>query len=257
MSNRSKKRPKKRRATSGCYKSKKVLATTLTGEIVQPIRLHYERVNTAIVSNVFTALSCMEFDSARQRWVWLYKDESRDIALNQPKNKATTNLGPVVLGSIFSPEDDHMYIDLNSFERAVQAVLFFDRVISRKSAALSYVQFVNALFESGGDKQSTHDHYFDKVLAIKPDPEAVLIKTIEGIKQCTANDEEAMALFIQKQEEDSKKPFPMVESFPANYYEDKSIDSFEQMLNIRQHIAMEHWKGNSDFSFYDILQKIV
>ncbi len=46
---------------------------------------------------------------------------------------------------------------------------------------------------------------------------------------------------------------PEVERFPANYYED-GIDLLHATLQTRQRLAFEHWKGNTGFSFGDIVR---
>jgi hypothetical protein len=49
---------------------------------------------------------------------------------------------------------------------------------------------------------------------------------------------------------------PEVERFPSNYYED-GIDHLHVTLQIRQRLAFEHWKGNTGFSFEDIVNLMV
>ena len=57
-------------------------------------------------------------------------------------------------------------------------------------------------------------------------------------------------------EQGSRKPLPEIEKFPVYFYED-GIGSLEAALRMRQIIALEHWKGNIDYSFYDVLKATI
>ena len=52
------------------------LAMTTTGEIMQPIRLHYEVLDGDQLRATFARLRCLEDDIPRKRWVWLRLSKS-------------------------------------------------------------------------------------------------------------------------------------------------------------------------------------
>ena len=47
---------------------------------------------------------------------------------------------PIVMGSFYFPTEDRMYLDVNSIDRAMAAIEFFDKHLSRDAASLSHLQ---------------------------------------------------------------------------------------------------------------------
>jgi hypothetical protein len=91
--------------------------------------------------------------------------------------------------------------------------------------------------------------------------------TIQQILSIMAEMEEIAALYEDKREalvvatektlENSRKPLPEVEKFPLYLYDEvDELFHFESMSQMRQVIAMHHFNGNTDFTFYDIVQKL-
>lgn len=64
---------------TGTPKSERSLVTTTTGELLQPIRLHYELFNKKELLRIFNKLDCISLDAPRQRWVWMYAKETRTL----------------------------------------------------------------------------------------------------------------------------------------------------------------------------------
>ena len=78
------------------------------------------------VVNIFRGLQCMKYDEIYSRWVWLYQEEAIHIELPKKYADIPNNLHPLVLGSFFTREDDEMFLDVRSIERAGKAAVFFD-----------------------------------------------------------------------------------------------------------------------------------
>jgi hypothetical protein len=53
-------------------KPERQLLTTTTGELLQPIRLHYDLFNKKEMLRIFNRLGCIDFDPPRRRWAWVY-----------------------------------------------------------------------------------------------------------------------------------------------------------------------------------------
>ena len=53
-----------------------------------------------------------------------------------------------------------------------------------------------------------------------------------------------------------KNPLPEVERFPSYFYED-GIALLKYSLQSRQYVAMQHWKGNKDYTLGDYITKII
>src|SRR5574339_347635 len=55
------------------------LLATMTGEHFQPVRLHYKVMNRPGLLRAFEKLRCLDYDSTRKRWVWLYAHEAKRL----------------------------------------------------------------------------------------------------------------------------------------------------------------------------------
>jgi hypothetical protein len=55
----------------------KQLLITMTGELVQPVRVYYRILDTQSLKRAFAKLKCVAFDSERNRYVWLYDNEAK------------------------------------------------------------------------------------------------------------------------------------------------------------------------------------
>ncbi|MFV9692010.1 MAG: hypothetical protein ACNY01_13755, partial [Desulfobacteria bacterium] len=73
-------------------------------------------------------------------------------------------------------------------------------------------------------------------------------KTDNQVKRLKAIDQ-----FI---EELSSQAQPEIEKFPTNYYED-GIDSVRFSLNSSKHVAIQHWKGNKDYTTRDAIRDMI
>ena len=51
----------------------------MTGEVYLPIRLFYQVHDMTGLQQQFAKLSCMDFDTAKDRWVWVYLHEAKAL----------------------------------------------------------------------------------------------------------------------------------------------------------------------------------
>jgi hypothetical protein len=110
-----------------------ILATT-TGELFQPVRLHYLLFDQQGLEQAFKKLRCVEYDPQGRRWVWLFDHEAIRIKLPKAYSTISKDLHPIVIGSFFSRQENQLLLDLRSWERAVAAVPLFDKYIPRHVA---------------------------------------------------------------------------------------------------------------------------
>ena len=61
----------------------KRLLTTTTGEMLQPVRLYYEVVDLSQVLTSLSQLRYVENDPPNDRFVWLYRDEARQLKFSE------------------------------------------------------------------------------------------------------------------------------------------------------------------------------
>lgn len=219
---------------------------TMTGEIFLPTRLYYNLHSKSGLQARFSNLSCMNYDRAGDRWVWLYDGEAKNLKLSVPYSSIPPDKRPIILGSFYSRVDDQMYLDVGSVERAIRAIEFFDKRIKRAVAEVEYVAIYNkvcsTMDEHPGycfDKLFSNVHTDDIDLAV----EAKLADARKSIKEGRAG--EMM----------NAKNFELVEAFPAHYYED-GISHVETSLKARQTVAVARWSGQADYCMTDFIKDV-
>jgi len=227
-------------------------AFTSTGEIFQPIRVHYEISKLEKLTKAFSKLRCIVYDTKQDRWIWLYAAEGKEVNLKIPPNEEN----PVILGEFIFKENNEVVLNLRSLDRATKAIVFFDRYISKKIARVTYITIVNRLFSIREARSITRlDQIFERSDVLVRDPKALTQKLIE-IKTGAnrhKNGLEAVSNFINEM---AKEPEPEIEKFPANYYRD-GIDSLRTSLITHQLVAFQHWKGNTNYNRMDVIKDMM
>ncbi len=234
--------------------SGKKLLMTMTGEIHQPVRLYYEVYDKAKILQVFKTLRCVQFDLDKEGWVWLFQSETKKFKFATPYGKIPKHRRPLVLGEFHFPQDDVMWLDVRSHQRATKAIVFFDRRIPHSAAQVTHAAIVNRLFGVTTATLPPFDALFDEAKIVERDPEELLqaAAPLGAIPDVQERIDQTFALIDQK----SREPLPEVEKFPVHFYEE-GIKSFETALKLRQMVAFEHWQGNTEFTFGDMMQKII
>lgn len=234
-------------------KNEKVLLTTMTGEPLQLARIYYDLLDKDAVEHAFTHLKCMTFDPDRKRWVWHYADEARKLKFKASHRDLPKDIGEIVLGSFYLPTQQNMYLDVNSFDRAIEAIQFFDKHLSRTTASLSHIQIVNKFLAAIPDMVPSHDDFFAHFALERP----ANTSSLDAIAaDTTLSQHEKLERFQQEMNEHLKEPMKEIESFLIHCYED-GFEGLKGGLKMRHIIAFQHWQGNMDFSFFDIFQKII
>ena len=197
-------------------KQGKRLAATMTGEFFQPIRVHYDVLDTEQLHARLSKLHCMEYVDDQQRWVWLYTKEAKRLKFKQnPRTDA-----PVVLGEFLLKGEDKGVLNLRSFERATEAIVFFDKHIQRSIFQATAVTLVNRLFRvEEVTSIPSLDQFFENAEVEEPYPVGFLqtvTGSVSGISRVTKRFE-----WLDKHFGDpTQKPMPEIERFPIHFYED-------------------------------------
>src|SRR3989442_9581577 len=146
------------------------VAMTTTGEILQLIRLHYEVGDVEQLRAIFASLRCLEYDASHTRWVWLYTEEARTLSFKDPR--AADN---VVLGEFVFKGTEEVVLNLRSFERATNALVFFDHHIPRTVAHVTAMTVSNRLLSMAeAAALGSLAHYFDTAEVVVKDPATLL-----------------------------------------------------------------------------------
>jgi hypothetical protein len=229
--------------------SKKQLLTTLTGEIFQPARVYYDLFDKETLQKTFSRMKFMDFDSTRNRWVWLFTGKAKGIKFKNRYRDIPKRYQPIVLGSFYLRKEGEMFLEVYSFERATQGISFFDSKIPKGVARVTDITVINKLFNAEVDIASPLDHLFGPE-ETKIDPEAIIAQLTEAKKRS------GLSGVFQIIDEKANEPLPEVERFPTHYYAD-GIKGLEMTLRMRQSVAFEKWQGNTDFSLHTQLNRLV
>jgi hypothetical protein len=100
------------------------LLMTITEEFFQPARIYYDMYDQVALQDIFLNLKCMDYDDQKNRWVWNYTDEAKKIQFKRNWSEIPKESHPLVIGSLYAPNENQMYIDVNSFERVPRRYVF-------------------------------------------------------------------------------------------------------------------------------------
>jgi hypothetical protein len=224
---------------------------TTTGELLQLIRLHYEVEDSEQLRVRFASLRCLEYDTSQTRWVWLYAEEARTLPFKD--RRASKD---VVLGEFVFKGQTDVVRNLRSFERATNALVFFDHHIPRTVARVTAMTVSNRLLSTvEAASLGSLDQYFDHAEVVVTDP-ASLLHDVEELVARTPNLQERFALLDQYLTDRAHAPVSALERLPVHYYED-GIRAVEALLSIRQVRAMHHWQGNTSYTYQDMIREML
>src|SRR5215471_347142 len=227
------------------------VAMTTTGEIMQLIRLHYEVEDSDKLRALFASLRCLEYDASQTRWVWLYTEEARTLPFKD--RRASKD---VVLGEFVFKGQTDVVLNLRSFERATNALTFFDTSIPRTVAHVTAMTVSNRLLSTAeAASLGSLDQYFDHAEVVVTDP-ASLLHDVEELVARTPDLHERFALLDQYLTDRAHAPVSAMERLPVHYYED-GIRAVEALLSIRQVRAMHHWQGHTSYTYQDIVRDML
>lgn len=232
------------------------LLSTMTGEAYQPARIYYQVGQKNAVLGRFKRLRCIDYDSDQNRWVWLYTEEAKNIKFDQSYRDIPKQYRPIVLGYFTFEGDKKLRLDVRSFERVLEAMTFFDRKINRRLAKVTTIKIVNKLFPATIATEEMSNHhtiFFEQRQAVNPKDEMEKLEEIAAQYEAGEEKQEATLSYFEKQ---MKKTLPEVEELETHFYED-GIESVAMSLRMRHIEAMEHWKGNKNFSQFDILNTLL
>jgi hypothetical protein len=224
---------------------------TTTGELMQLIRLHYEVEDVERLRTIFASLRCLEYDASQTRWVWLYTGEARTLPFKD--RRASKD---VVLGEFVFKGQTDVVLNLRSFERATNALTFFDTHIPRTVAHVTAMTVSNRLLSTAeAASLGSLDQYFDRAEVVVTDP-ASLLHEVEDLVAHTPDLHERFTVLDRYVTDKTQAPVPALERLPVHYYED-GIHAVEALLSLRQVRAMHHWQGHTSYTYQDIVRDML
>ncbi len=230
--------------------------TTVTGEAYQPARIYYQVDKKNAVLGRLKRLRCISCDRHPDRWLWLYREEAKELKFAKSYRDIPKQERPAVLGYFTFKSDRQLVLDVDSLELTVKAVAFFDRKINRKLTKVERLKVVNRLFPATEDAASISEHhelYFDRKQAVSSRKKMAELE--KKLEQCKGQEEQQEQIF-DLMERQMKQPLPEVEDLETSFYED-GIEFLQMALQMRLVEAREHWQGNKNFSQFDLLEMML
>jgi hypothetical protein len=241
---------------AGPEAQRKPLATTLTGELVQPVRLHYKLLNKDAVIEAIEKLGCVDAVHAGKAYKWYLSNETKGAfkpGTGVPKGESII-LGDILVG----PKPNQLCVLVRSIERALYALEFFDKNIGRTQMEVTELDAYNQLFEASPENQQRLANLtalFPEAQITKQDVDAIpnLIKKAKKAGASQAELQQAVMAFIEKGKD---TPLPDIERMSLYFYTE-GIASIQSKLFLRQRVALEHLKGNTRFTIFDAIKGVV
>lgn len=190
--------------------------------------------------------------------MWLYDEEAKNLKFTKSYREIPKEYRPIILGYLTVKSEVELLVDVRSFKRAIEAILFFDKKINRRLAKVEKIRVVNKLFtvkETEAGMSKHHSQYFEhtEVIEVAKKREEIE-KKVEEWKELDQQERQE-ALFSLLETQRSEK-LPLVEELETNFYED-GIEGLEMALRMREVEAIEHWKGNKNFNQFDFIQRML
>ena len=162
----------------------------------------------------------------------------------------------VVLGEFVFKGETDVVLNLRSFERATNALGFFDHHVPRTVAHVTAMTVSNRLLSTAeAASLGSLDQYFDHAEVVVTDP-ASLLHDVEELVARTPDLHKRFALLDQYLTDRTQAPVSALERLPVHYYED-GIRAVEALLSIRQVRAMHHWQGHTSYTYQDMVRDML
>lgn len=227
---------------------------TSTGELFSLCRLEYVVFDKNLVLKTFEKLKCINYDYDNNIWVWTLEREAKSIQLGNASAKKLKTKAPIIIGKI-SLKENLFTLDLRSHERAIAAILFFNKYLPHNSTKVTDMYVYNKLFViEDASNGSVMKIDLDKVFAMEnietiPD----VMEILEPVK-IMDNVADRIGATLKIMDKVTQEKLLLTEKLPVHFYED-GISSLKLSLSSRQRITYEHFIGNVNYTYKDFIYK--
>jgi hypothetical protein len=146
-----------------------------------------------------------------------------------------------------------MVLDLRSMERALAAMVFFDKHLGRDLAELGDIAVLNKLSEFTPDLTAGDLNFEEMFGKLQPADPSEFFRSIERFREIPDREARA-AQAVAWLNSESRKPLPEVERFPTHFYEE-GIERLRHLLMLRQSVALEHFLGRKNVTVMDLIER--
>lgn len=239
---------------------KKQLVSVKTGEPYQPVRIYYQVTKKKTVLSALQKLRCIEFDSAQQRWNWLYEEEAKKLKFTRSYKALLPQDRPLILGYFTFRGDTQMLFDVRSQERAIAALDFFGKRINRYAARPTHLRLVNRYFSAAEmPNRQIHpslDTFFDgdNVRCIAKEMEAKLHQLETDYADDADAKQKAITDYMNQQ---MQQRHPEIEELSLEDLPLSGTVGLQMTLLMRQREAFELWNGNFTYNPASLFEEMV
>jgi hypothetical protein len=225
---------------------------TKTGELFQPVRLYYAIRKPQKIQKHLHALQCMRPESGSNQWTWLHTAEASTVTFE----KKTAHLKkPVELGTLVFFGESSLFLDVYSIERALAAMMFFDRRLPRRLARMTHLSIVNSLFDS----HSAHTFQFPACTASDAqanDPILTIFQQLDTLNKRGRTPQEKRDTVASYLQTTVTQAFPRIEHLALRFSR-KAYRQIRFLLESRQYVAIQRWKGDDQITLSDYVHALI
>ena len=222
-------------------------------DIMQPIRLHCKILKLKDFETKINRIKCIDFNPEYKLFHWCYSNEMLNTSY-KIKQK-TTNNELWILGKI-QVENNSVLISVNSIERAILALKFFNSKIDKSILIFETMDFYNKLLEMSETNKNFYspiELFFVNKPIICDNSTSIIVDEIINYNQKKGNKQKLLEQLYNKM---ITEQLPEYENFPIYFYED-IIENIESRLFMKQKLAYEHLNGNIKMTMFELIQKLI
>lgn len=222
-------------------------------DIMQAIRLRAKILNISRFEKIINQIKCLDFVPKYNLFHWYYSDEI--LKTDYIIEKDTGNNEYWILGKIQVINNEFL-ISVNSIERAFLALTFFSSKIKKEILYFETADIHNKLLENNLTNQKKYiniETFFDNIQIVSDTPAKILSRKLnqKGISK-----KEMQGLMMKLMELAETSVEPEYENIPLFLYEE-DIALIKSKFLMKQHLAIEHLKGNTEMNMLDLIRKNV
>lgn len=236
------------------HASEEVLVHTTTGEPFTPARLYYKVHDRQKLRQAMLALKCIDTtDEDENALILSYWYEAKKVKLTYRYDQVPEELFPIHLATCRLRGDNEMLVDVRSFARASQMVLFFDQYISRKIAEVTHIAVYNRVVKRPR-KEIAEDSPLSWDFDVLFSPDTMQIADpFKHLEDDPLDDDEALQ---DKELEELNKPLPEATKLQVHFYEN-GIRELKFFLQMRLLIARLSSVGDKPASMGEIIHALM
>lgn len=245
------------------------LVKTSTGELFIPVRLYYRIHNKALLVKAINKLKCAEFaEWDKNYFIISYYKEAKKLDLDVFYQEVPPELYPVRLADCYIKNSFTLYIDLKSFQRAIEMINFLSKHI-RPSNIIEITGFAHGNNVTVCKNEEELQAQFDLDYGVLFDhlmdgTEEKLTKYLDNTKQkrlldtdgTRGSEAHAMDNILSDLYGQEKYNYPTAEKINIRYQRSEHQDLLNMLIfrsGIKQKVAVKRYEGYKNYTSFDAI----